>query len=226
MTAGVLERVTDRVYRIRDRFVNLYVVDAGKVVLVDTGTRKAEPLVRAGLREIGKEVQDIEYVLLTHHHLDHVGTAGIWKREADVDLAIHADDAKVLAGEERRRGTGVGVRGKVAAMFAGVFSRMMAVPPIHADRVLLGPGTVEILGLDFEAIPARGHTLGSCAFLLASEGVLFAGDAANARQGRPAPPWFVEDAGAAVESYHALMAMAPAIVCCGHGDPVRPVQAT
>ena len=221
MAADVLERVTDRVHRVRDRFVNLYVVDAGKVVLVDTGTTTAEPRIRASLRELGKEVADIEVVLLTHHHLDHVGTAGVWKREADADLVIHEDDVRVLAGEERRRGKGVGLGAKVMIAFSGLFTRMMAVPPVRADRVLLGRGTIELLGLDFEAVPARGHTLGSCAFLLASEGVLFAGDAANARGGRAAPPWLVEDADAAVESYRALMAMAPAVVCCGHGDPVR-----
>jgi glyoxylase-like metal-dependent hydrolase (beta-lactamase superfamily II) len=221
MVPDLLERVTDRVYRVRDRFVNLYVVDAGQVILVDTGTKSAGPRIRATLRELGKEVADIDAVLLTHHHLDHVGTAGVWKREAGAELAIHEDDAKVLAGEERRRGTGVGLRGKVLVGLSGLFTRTMTVPPVRADRVLPGRGTVELLGLTFEAVPARGHTLGSCAFLLGSEGVLFAGDAANARGGRPAPPWFVEDAAAAVESYRALIAMAPSVLCCGHGDPVR-----
>lgn len=218
---AVLERVTDRVHRIRDRFVNLYVVDAGQIVLVDTGTRTAAPRIRSGLQELGREVEDIAYVLLTHHHPDHVGTAGVWRLEAGAALAIHEDDAKVLAGEERRRGTGVGVRGKAASLVAGLLSWTMAVPPLRADRVLLGGGTVELLGLDFEAIPARGHTLGSCAFLLASEGVLFAGDAVNARGGRAAPPWSVEDPRAAVESYRTLMTRAPDVLCCGHGDPVR-----
>src|SRR3990172_5400011 len=95
---AVLERVTDRVHRIRDRFVNVYVVDAGKIVLVDTGTRTAAPRIRSGLQELGREVEDIAYVLLTHHHLDHVGTAGVWRLEAGAALAIHEDDAKVLAG--------------------------------------------------------------------------------------------------------------------------------
>ncbi len=138
--------------------MNLHVVDAGKIILVDTGTTTAEARIRAGLRELGKEVEDIEYFLLTHHHNDHVGTAGIWKREVDADLVIHEDDAKVLAGEERRRGTGVGLRGRVMAAFSGLFTRMTAVPPVRADRVLLGRGTVELPGLDFEAVPARGHT--------------------------------------------------------------------
>jgi len=43
MAQGVLQRVSDRVSRLEDRFVNLYVIDVGKVALVDTGTRRAEP---------------------------------------------------------------------------------------------------------------------------------------------------------------------------------------
>ena len=43
MAPGVLQRVSDRVSRLEDRFVNLYVIDVGKVALVDTGTRRAEP---------------------------------------------------------------------------------------------------------------------------------------------------------------------------------------
>ncbi len=85
VSSAVLERFRDRVYRVRDRFVNLYVVDAGSVVLVDAETRTAGPRICAGLRELGKEVEDIAYVPLTHHHPDHVGTAGVWELEAGAD---------------------------------------------------------------------------------------------------------------------------------------------
>ena len=78
MAPDALERVSDRVYRVKDRYVNLYVIDAERIVLADTGTRTAEPKIRAGLRELGKEVSDVGLVLLTHHHGDHMGTAGGW----------------------------------------------------------------------------------------------------------------------------------------------------
>ena len=139
MSADVLERVAERVYRIRERFVNLYVIDVGRIVLVDTGTKGAEPLVREALKELGKELADIRLVLLTHHHLDHVGTAGVWKREAKSTVLVHDDDADVVAGRERRKGKGIGLRAKTLIAFAGVFAWSMRVPPLEPDRRLGTP---------------------------------------------------------------------------------------
>jgi len=221
MPTSVLERVADRVYRIEDRFVNLYLLDVGKVALVDTGTKRAEPLVREALRELGKDAHDVGFLLLTHHHVDHVGTAGVWKREAQADVAIHEADAPVVAGRERRRGKGIGLRAKVLVAFSGVFTRLLAVPPFEPDRTFGDREILDVLGLRLETIHAPGHTLGSCAFYLPTEGVLFAGDAVNGRRGRAEPPWFVEDAEAARASYRKLTSMDVRVLCPGHGSPIR-----
>ena len=218
MAPGVLQRVSDRVYRLEERFANLYVIDLGKIALVDTGTRRAEPLVRRGFGELGKEVEDIGAVLLTHHHLDHVGTAGVWQREARAQVAVPEKDAPVLAGFERRRGKGVGPRGRFMVLFSGLLGWTIAADPVRADRTF---GDREILGLRVETIEAPGHTLGSCAFRLATEGVLFAGDAVNGRRGKPEPPIFVEDAAAAHDSFRKLVAMDYQVLCPGHGSPLR-----
>jgi len=217
----VLSPVADRVYRVRDRFVNLYVIDVGKIVLVDTGTRSADGLVRRGLKEIGKDLEDVRLVLLTHHHLDHVGTAGVWKREAHASVLVHDADAEVVAGRERRKGRGVGLRATVLVAFSGLFTSSMRVPPLEPDRRLMGRETLDLLGLPAIAIHVPGHTAGSCAFHLPTEDVLFAGDAVNGRGGSPAPPWFVEDASAATASFERLVAMRPGVLCPGHGDPIR-----
>lgn len=220
VASGVLRRISDRVYRLEDRFVNLYVIDVGKVALVDTGTRWAEPLVRQGLKELGKEVEDIGFILLTHHHLDHVGTAGVWKREARAQVGVHEKDAPVVAGDERRKGKGVGVRGKTMVLFANLFGRALAADPVPVDRTFGDRETLDILGLRVETIYAPGHTLGSCAFYLTSDHILFAGDAVNARRGKPEPPVFIEDAEAAKDSFRKLVAMEVAVLCPGHGTPI------
>lgn len=218
---AILQRVGERVYRIEDRFVNLYLVDAGRLVLVDTGTRKAEDLVCAGIRELGKEIEDIRLLLLTHHHLDHVGTAGVWKRVSNAQVAVHDADADVLAGRERRKGKGVGIRARILVTFAGIFARTLSVPPLEPDRRLGGNEVLDLQGLPTQVIHAPGHTLGSCAFDLPSEGVLFAGDAVTGRGGTAEPPWFVEDAEAATASFARLVAMHRPVLCPGHGDPIR-----
>jgi glyoxylase-like metal-dependent hydrolase (beta-lactamase superfamily II) len=213
--------ITDQVYRIEDRFVNLYVLDLGKIVLVDTGTKSAEPLIRSSLREIGKEVEDIAVLLLTHHHLDHVGTAGVWKHEARAQVNLHRDDAPVAAHEVRRRSHGVGARAKALSLFMGVFTRLMSADPVTTDRILEGGETLDILGWPVDVIHAPGHTLGSCAFYARSAGVLFAGDAVNGRRGKAEPPIFVEDRDAAGDSFRKLTALDATILLPGHGSPVR-----
>ncbi len=221
MPAERLLPITDQVYRIEDRFVNLYVLDLGKIVLVDTGTKSAEPLIRSSLREIGKEVEDIAVLLLTHHHLDHVGTAGVWKHEARAQVNLHRDDAPVAAHEVRRRSHGVGARAKALSLFMGVFTRLMSADPVTTDRILEGGETLDILGWPVDVIHAPGHTLGSCAFYARSAGVLFAGDAVNGRRGKAEPPIFVEDRDAAGDSFRKLTALDATILLPGHGSPVR-----
>ncbi|HYM39693.1 MAG TPA: MBL fold metallo-hydrolase [Thermoplasmata archaeon] len=221
MASDHLRRVADQVYRLEDRFVNLYLIDLGKIVLVDTGTRKAEDLIRQGLRELGKEVDDIAALLLTHHHADHVGTAGVWRREAGAAAELHRLDAPVAAKRERRRTHGTRPAMKVAAAFMGVITLFIRADPFEADRVLEGGETLDVLGWPIEVIHAPGHTLGSCAFYARSADILFAGDAVNGRRGKPEPPNLVEDAAAAVNSFRRLTDLKAGVLLPGHGSPVR-----
>lgn len=221
MASGPLQRITDQVYRLEDRFVNVYVLDLGKVVLVDTGTKKAEDLIRSGLRELGKEPEDVAVLLLTHHHVDHVGTAGVWKRESRAQVDMHRTDAEVAAHRARRRTHGAKASMKVVAAFMGLFSPFMRVPAFEADRSLDGGEVLDILGWPVEVIHAPGHTLGSVAFYAREAGVLFAGDAVNGRRGNAEPPIIMEDVTAAHDSFRKLTALGAPILLPGHGSPVR-----
>ncbi len=216
-----LQRVAEQVYRLEDRYVNVYVVDLGKVALVDTGTRTAEEQIRQALRELGKEVEDIAVLLLTHHHVDHVGTAGVWKREARAEVDLHRLDAPVAARRERRRTHGTRLSTKVIAAFMGAFTPLMRGPPLETDRPLDGGETLDVLGWPIEVIHAPGHTLGSCAFYARDAGVLFAGDAVNGRRGKPEPPIVMEDVAASMDSFRKLTSLGAPILLPGHGSPVR-----
>lgn len=223
--ADVLERVAEQVYRLEDRYVNLYVLDMGRIALVDTGTRKAEPLLRRGLRELGKEVQDVALLLLTHHHIDHVGSAVVWKRESKAQADLHRLDEPVAAHRERRRLRGANLRIGLVAALIGVFTPLAWGPPLETDRALEGGETLDILGWPIEVIHVPGHTLGSCAFYARSQDILFAGDAVNGRRGTPEPPIVFEDRAAAEASFRRLTDMKAGLLLPGHGSPVRGAKA-
>ncbi|WP_257347956.1 MBL fold metallo-hydrolase [Pseudalkalibacillus decolorationis] len=63
--------------------VNVYLIAAEKLTLVDIGPKTEEAWVqfRSQIEDIGYRVEDIEQVILTHHHPDHVGLADYIKNE-------------------------------------------------------------------------------------------------------------------------------------------------
>lgn len=69
--------------------VNAWLVRGDPLTIVDTGPRSDRALdaLERGLRLRGVEVEDIELVLATHHHHDHVGLAATIKRRAGARIA-------------------------------------------------------------------------------------------------------------------------------------------
>src|SRR5258705_9029423 len=52
------------------------IVDRGRAAFVDVGTNASVPYLIAALAELGIAREAVDYVLLTHVHLDHAGRAG------------------------------------------------------------------------------------------------------------------------------------------------------
>ncbi len=57
------------------------IVEGGRAAFVDTGTNSSVPFLIAALAARGLDVGDVDYVFLTHVHLDHAGGAGRLMRE-------------------------------------------------------------------------------------------------------------------------------------------------
>src|SRR5919198_93694 len=70
--------------------VNAWLLRGDPVTLIDTGPREDRALtaLEAGLRRHGLRVEDVELVLATHHHLDHVGLAATIKRRSGAAVAV------------------------------------------------------------------------------------------------------------------------------------------
>jgi glyoxylase-like metal-dependent hydrolase (beta-lactamase superfamily II) len=71
------------------------------LALVDAGLR--EPIVReqlsAGLDRVGRSIEDVAHVFLTHYHEDHVGLAGDIQTESGATVHAPACDAALIAGD-------------------------------------------------------------------------------------------------------------------------------
>jgi glyoxylase-like metal-dependent hydrolase (beta-lactamase superfamily II) len=76
--------------------VNVWLLPGEPLTLVDTGPANDEALgsLEQQLSAFGHALEDIELVLITHHHLDHAGLAGLIKERADAEIAAHRGTAR------------------------------------------------------------------------------------------------------------------------------------
>lgn len=79
---------------------NAYLVDGDDgVVLVDTGIPGRMPQIRDSLRGLGRGVEDLRAVLVTHAHPDHVGSAAAVVDAGGRPVCMSHRDAAVARGD-------------------------------------------------------------------------------------------------------------------------------
>lgn len=222
--------VAEGVRRLGSRWINFYLLEeGGRLTLLDAGLPGYWKRLELELRSMGKRLEDIDAVLLTHMHPDHTGLAERVRRASRASVFVHPDDASVVTGEvheERPAFLKQGWRPFLYRYIAHAISHGVTRGTPVAKLSMFADGEVLDVPGRPRVIHAPGHTPGSCALLLEKRSILFTGDAVVtmdllAGVPRPAlPPDFVNhDAQRAIESARALQGVAAEIMLPGHGDP-------
>jgi glyoxylase-like metal-dependent hydrolase (beta-lactamase superfamily II) len=130
-------------------------VDDGHAAFIDTGPGPAAPRLLAALDEVGLAPEQVDYLFLTHVHLDHAGGAGQMMRALpNARAVLHprgaphlVDPAKLIAGS-------IAVYGET--LYRQLYGELL---PIPADRVLTTEDgmRLELGRRTFEFIDAPGH---------------------------------------------------------------------
>src|SRR4051794_9287396 len=81
------------IHRIEDAHTNWYLVeDQGRVCIVDAGVPSSWDSLQEALSEIGRGPDDVDALVLTHAHFDHVGFAEKARTELNVPVYVHEND--------------------------------------------------------------------------------------------------------------------------------------
>ncbi len=140
----------------RDEFDAIHlVVEKGRVAIIDTSTQYAAPRVIAALSALGLAPEHVDWILLTHVHLDHAGGAGaLMNLCPNARLTVHPRGLRHMIDPS-----------KLWAAVCDVYGAEMAqreyggMAPIAADRIVETPegASVKLAGREFEFWDAPGH---------------------------------------------------------------------
>jgi glyoxylase-like metal-dependent hydrolase (beta-lactamase superfamily II) len=220
-------QLTTSLHRLGSSLVNCYLVDEdGQVTIVDAGLPGYWRDLPAALAAMGRTLDDVRGVVLTHGDTDHIGFAERLRRERGVPVFVHELDADRARGEVKKPMSGWGpVKIGALAGFLVYGARHGALRITYLTEVttFTDGATLDLPGSP-RIIHIPGHTPGSVAVHVPAADAVFLGDAFTTRSvltgemgPRPAP--FTLDVAAARASLARLDGIEATWVLPGHGDP-------
>ena len=225
--------MADGVIRLGSRLVNWYLVEAeGGLTVVDAGLPAYWLQLGIALDALGWRVDDVQAVVLTHGHPDHIGVAARLSTEAGARILVHEADAELVrTGKQPSR-----ERGILRYLWRPAALRILLHSSHSGVASLKRPSQVETFAdADVLDVPGRpravltpGHSEGSACLHFEEHDVLFAGDALctlNPLTGRRgpqiAPGGFNLSSQQALASLERLAGIEAQVILFGHGGPWR-----
>lgn len=150
------------------------IVDDGRVAFIDTGSNDSLPNVLAALDKVGLGRDAVDYVILTHIHLDHAGGAGALMREfPNARLVVHPRGSRHMAEPSKLVAGVTAVYGKeyVEAVYGDIL-------PIAAERIIDAHEglTLQLGGRELLMIDTPGHAKHHICIVDKKANAIFSGD--------------------------------------------------
>lgn len=207
------------------------IVEDGRAALVDTAASPNAATVLAALAARGLQPAQVDWILLSHIHLDHAGAAGaLMAALPNARLAVHKRGARHMADPSRLIAGTIAVYGEVATR-----EKYGEILPVAAARIVeVHEGSTVTLGTrTLRVLDTPGHAPHHVCYLDDATGHIFAGDAFGLsyreldRAGRAfvlpvtTPPQFEPEA--MHESVARIAALQPEAVYVTHFGQIRDI---
>ena len=222
--------------------VNCYLIEDDPLTLVDTGPNSGKTLdeLEQGLAALGHTIEELELVIITHQHIDHLGLLEVITRRSGAEVAALALLAPYLAqwrdsataddeyaGMIMRRH---GVPDDLARALGGVGAAFRAFGSPGVVTRPLDPGTeLQLRDHHFEVLHRPGHSPSDTLFWDPERRLLLGGDhllphiSSNPLVSRSLDGSPSDECGALIgyiDSMRATRELPAALVLPGHGEPI------
>jgi glyoxylase-like metal-dependent hydrolase (beta-lactamase superfamily II) len=212
--------IVENIHQVDGVNANVYIIiEKEGLTLIDTGMPNNAKKILNYVKGIDRKPADTSTILITHAHIDHVGSAQELKKITNAKIAVHQEDADVVAGNKKpprlKGATGVMIR---------VLSPFFKFARVQPDIILEENDHIGRL----QVLHTPGHTPGSISLYDSTRKVMFVGDTirfANGQIDGP-PKRFTPDMASARKSIQRISQMDFDIMLSGHGEPLRPNAST
>ncbi|WP_455393017.1 MBL fold metallo-hydrolase [[Eubacterium] cellulosolvens] len=152
------DKICDRVYQIGGSNLShpsdcsVYLVDVGKdeFVMIDSGAGESFSELVENIKSAGKKPEGLKTLILTHCHIDHIGSANMFKKHFGCHILAHEKDADAIEGRD--------LEATAASWYKVEYE------PVAIDTVVTGVSMTKKIGeVEFNIVHIPGHTPGSIA---------------------------------------------------------------
>ncbi len=198
-----------------ERFIGAYLFHSEKKCLVDVGPRAAIPGLLSALAELKVSPDEIDYIILTHIHLDHAGGIGTAVKQCNnARIIAHPSARPHLIDPSRLWKASQKTLGELASKYGEI-------EPVPEDRLITATDQMKLdlgRGLVLEIYLTPGHAPHHLSLYDRTNEVLIAGETAGVCINgaiRPAtpPPFRLDEFLSSVDK---LIALRPKRLCYGH----------
>jgi glyoxylase-like metal-dependent hydrolase (beta-lactamase superfamily II) len=227
MAGDQFEQVHERVWRVAAPYESgtytcIYIVRGAITALIDTGVIGSPTNdVRPALASLGLDLNDVDLVVNTHGHMDHLGGNAEMK-DAGAEIALHHADLPLAESNEnhaqRLRELFPVIDADHLRPAREALTMRLLGRAVGVDR-LLDDGDVVDLGADVRltVVHTPGHTVGSVCYWWEAAGLLITGDSIQARGVHAGGLPIIEVPASYAESLRRVQTIRPSTLLMGHG---------
>lgn len=201
---------------------NCYIIRHKGMILIDSGVPKKAGSFKKALDKLNISADEIQLILITHAHWDHIGSANEIKELTGAKLALHENEKEWLEKPTIHIPPGVTRWGRTFSKIMSLATKNLKLQSARVDITLTNNDVpLADWGIPGEIIYTPGHSPGSISILLET-GDAFVGDLAmNAFPMRLSPglPFFADSLETVKNSWKLLLDKGVKRIYPAHGNP-------
>lgn len=207
---------------------NCFLLQGEQTILIDAGALGGMSAFVRKMKEFNIDPRQIDLILLTHGHWDHITNLSAIREMTGAKVAIHAQDQFMVETGEPPFPAGVNTYGRFMSWSARTLLNLK-LPKVKVDMVMDDNGmSLHEYGIPGKVVYTPGHSMGHVSIILDS-GEAFVGDMAmNDWYLRLTPglPILADDINMVVQSWKKILPMGITRIYPAHGMdfPVEVMQ--